>query len=592
MPTQPNKPTLIGELREIKQLVEDTSESLKSQREILKLRGMSLPPTTMQSLSALSNDINKLEGSVLSDQTELGQLRFLSEISGKINSSLDVDTVLSQAMDVVINLTNAERGYIILKNSDTGELEFRVKRESELLPKQGGSDDPQISQSIIRDVMSSGQPLLTENAYGDEGLQERLQGGHSISALALRSVLCVPLTYKDEVFGVVYVDNRLQSGVFQQREKNLMAAFGNSASVAIENARLFERTQRALAEIGEMKDLMDNVFVSIGSGIITTDARHRVLTLNKAACEILAGDPEESIGKRLGEVMPGVSADLDAYLAKVRANDAAQVMDAEIDVEGRGRVVLSIKLGPLKDAAGAIQGVAVVVDDLTEQRDREETINLTKRYLPPKLVDEIHEISQLALGGERRDVTCMFVEVRPISSFPVDYRPQQIMEELNIYFAAATECIHRNNGVIDKYMGTEIMALFNTQLNPMEDHAIIAAQTAIEIRDAFLKLYADLGINPEPHYYRIGMHSGVATLGNVGSLNRREFTAIGSTINQSKRLEENSKSGQIIMSQHTHEHITEWLQGEPITTLRLVELEPIHVKGIQNKIKIYEVFKP
>lgn len=586
-PSQPRQ-SVITEIQQIIDLVEETSASLRSQRDILKMRGMSLPPAAMQTLTLISNDLKHLLDGVLGEQTELGQLRSLADTSAMINSSLDLDEVLNSSMDVVITLTDAERGYIILRDPNTGEMEYRVTRESELLPLQGDAGTPQISQTILAEVLETGEPLLADNAYKDE----RLQSGQSIAAMTLRSVLCVPLKYKDQIIGVVYVDNRLRSGVFTEREKNLLSAFANQASVAIENARLYKRIQSSLMEILSIKELMDNVFASVGSGIIATDSRHKVDVYNRAAAHILNRESERAVGQPLNEVLPSISANLDAFLAKVRGKDKAQVMDAEMEVEGRGRVALNIKLSPLKNDQNAIQGVAMVIDDLTETRDREETLNLVKRYLPPELVDQITEISQLGFGGIRREVTCLFVEVRPISSFPADFRPQQIMEQLNIYFAAATEVIHQHKGIVDKYMGTEIMVLFNTQLNPMEDHALRAAETAIAIRATFEDLYKQLGINPQPPYYRIGMNSGVATLGNVGSLNRREFSAIGSTINQSKRMQENAEYGQIIMSQATHKHLMHQMNGQPLTTIRLEDREPIQVKGVKEKIQIYEVFKP
>lgn len=576
--------TPIGELRHLKALVEETSVSLRSQRDILRKRGMNLPPMAMQSLSALEKDFSRLEDNLFGDQTELGQLRSLADTSAMINSSLDLDDVFNRAMDVVITLTDAERGYIVLKNAETGELEFRVARENDLSPQQGG--EPQISRTIVNEVLETGEPLLADNAYKDE----RLQSGVSIANLALRSVLCVPLRYKDAVVGVVYVDNRLRAGVFEEREKNLLAAFANQASVAIENARLYEEIQRALVEIGEMKELMDNVFKSIGSGVITTDSKHRVMTINRAAAQILECDADAAIGEKMDRILPLVGGGLDLHLAKVREHDAAQVIEAEMETESRGRIAVNMKLSALKDADQTVRGAAMVIDDLTDQREREEVLSVMRRYLPPEMVDNIHTISQLALGGERREVTCVFVDVRPVASFPKDFRPQQIMEEMNIYLARATDCIHSFKGVIDKYMGNEIMVLFNTQLNPMEDHALKAVQTALTLRDRFVSLYEELGINPEPHFYRVGMHTGVATLGNVGSLNRREFTAIGDTINLSKRLEENAIAGQIIISEETRAALEMHLDGDS-DTMAFVEREALQVKGRQQETRIYEVFR-
>lgn len=578
--------SLVGELNQLKSLVEETAVSLRSQRDILKVRGMKLPPLVLSAVDSLSDELRKLESGIVDDMTELGQLRSLTDTSAAINSSLDMDLVLDQAMDVVITLTNAERGYIILVNADTGELDFRVARENELMPQQGGGA-PQISQTVLAEVLETGEPLLADNAYKDE----RLQSGQSIAQLSLRSVLCVPLKYREKVVGVVYVDNRLRSGVFTEREKTLLAAFANQASVAIENARLYERIQRALVEISKMKTLMDNVFASIGSGVITTDSSHSVMMFNTAASSILEHDPDKAIGQQLGAVIPSATADLDSHLVSIREEANPQEIETEMEVPNRGRIAVSMKLNPLRDARrNQIQGVAMVMDDLTEKRERDQMLGLMRRYLPPAMVDNIHAIAGIDLGGERREVTCVFLEVRPISSFPSSFRPQQIVEEVNVYMERATGPIHEFQGVIDKYIGTDIMVLFNTQLNPMEDHAWRAVKTALAIRDAFVELYAELGVDPDPHFYRLGMHTGIATLGNVGSLRRREFTAIGDTINLSKRLEENATSGQLIVSEDTRRHIETHSNGH-MSEIRFEERDPVKVKGRQQLTRIYEVFR-
>lgn len=578
---QPHHSTVLGEVRHLKSLLEEIAVSLKSQREILKMRNITLPPMTMQSVQSSSADLDKLEKRLVNEQTELGQLRALADNVAMINSSFDINSVLTNAMDVVITLTGAERGYIILKNSEDDELEFRVVRENELSQRNNPTGSkPQLSMTVVREVLESGEPLLADNAYKDE----RLQGMNSIAAFSLRSVLCVPLKHKDKVLGVVYVDNRIRASVFEQRERNLLAAFANLVSIALENARLYTHIQHAVSEITEIKEVIDNVFESIASGVITTDSADAIMTFNRAAEMILQKERQAVVGHRINGVLMGVSTEFEAYLQKVLDLGERQVLDAEFQVDQEHRVAITMKLSPLRDAEQQTQGVAIVLDDVTQQRERDEMLSIIARYLPPQLVKNIRSIAELDLGGERREITCMYVDVRPLSTLPAGMRPQQIMEMVNIYLATATDCIHQVNGVIDKYMGQEIMCLFNTQLNPMEDHAARAVEAALLIRETFVDLYHQLGVNPDPHYYRIGMNTGVATMGNVGSISRRDFTAIGDTINLSKRLEENATPGQILIGETTYAH----LEQQPI---RFIELEPLQVKGRQQTTRVYEIFR-
>lgn len=585
--TEPNaQNNIISELRQLNELVEETSASLKAQKEILQKRGMNLPPLVTTALDAVKRDLAKIEQTIFQEQTELSQLRALADMSANVNTSLDLDRILEDAMDVVITLTGAERGYIILKNPDNGELEYRVTRNNELSAMRGDENGVQISQTILREVLSQGVAMLTDNAYQDE----RLQGNVSIANFSLRSVLCVPLNHKGETIGVVYVDNRLKTGIFSEREKNLLVAFANTAAVAIANARLYARIQQTLDEITSVKELMDNVFASIGSGIIATDADDKVTIFTPPAEQILQRTADDTIGKSLRSILPKASSDWGEHLSNVREHAQTEIIDAEIEVPDRGRVALSLKMTPLRDSDNLVQGVAVVMDDVTDQRQRDIELDVMKRYLPPQMVDNIHTISTLALGGEKRTMTCMFVDVRPLSTMPQGLRPAEIMNETNIFLAMATECIHRLEGIIDKYMGTEVMALFNTQLNPMDNHAQRAVEVALLMRDEFAQLYQRLGINPNPHFYRIGIHTGLATLGNVGSLNRRDFTAIGDTINLAKRLEENATNGQIIISENTHDHLIAFSTNR-LVPLDFVEREPLKVKGREQYTRIFEVFR-
>lgn len=559
--------------------------ALKTQKQLLNERGMTLPPLVSSVLEDAAVYISDLQPDLLAQQTELEQLKALADLSMRITTSLDVDVVLQETMDLVISLAQAERGFIILRDDAAQDgLDFRIARYDEAEAENRANIRATISRSVIDDVIASGNALLTDNAYKDERFQDRA----SIARLTLRSVLCVPLNYHDRVVGVVYVDNRMRTGIFTDREKATLTAFANTAAVALENARMYAGVRRTLDEITQVKELMDNVFASAGSGIIATDADGVVTTFSPAAERILGRTEELTLGKPLVDIFPKITADFADYVTAVRERGESHTLDGEILTADRRRIALSIKLTPLKDGAAKTRGVAVVVDDVTARLEREAQLRVMKTYLPPEMVDNIHTISNLALGGVRRVVTCMFVEVRPFKTLQ-NVAPVDVMNILNRYLSVATDVIHSTQGVIDKYMGSEIMALYNSQLNPQENHAEQALSAALKMREAFIELYRQEGIDPQPHYYRIGMHTGVATLGNVGSLNRRDFTAIGDTINLSKRLEENATRGQIIISQECREQLR--TTGGDESRYRFVELSPVQVKGRQQKTVIYEVFQ-
>ncbi len=575
----------VAELRQLEELIDQIHKALVAQRELLRRHRLAMPPVILDTLESIKQDFKQLENNVLSEQTELQQLRALSEMSTRITTSLDVDVVLQETMALVIMLTNAERGYVILKHPESGEMEFRVSNESGVLGTGvTGGGRPQISMTVVNEVMNTGEALLADNAFKDE----RLANQQSIINFTLRSVLCVPLQYKDETIGVVYVDNRLVSGVFTQREKNLMMAFANTVAVAIANARMYTHAEEILAEITQVKEFMDNIFSSVGSGIIASDSQDLVHTFNRAASEILDVTPAAAVGLNLEKVLEKAALQLTEQLELVKRQDADHTWELSAELPGRGQVALALSLSPLKDNKDRNQGLTMVMDDVTHLHEHEATINAMKRILPEGMVDQINEIANIEMGGMRREVTCIFADLRPWHTMP-DVSPSDKLKMINQYQAIATACIHETGGIIDKYIGNEVMALFNTQLNPEVNHAQQALECALLMRARFEVLYRELGIQPQPHYYVIGMYTGEATLGNVGSFNRREFTALGHSINTSKRVQENAARGSVTIVQQTLDHIKRFNNGRLAYQLR--PRDPIFGKGLSQGMQAYEVYR-
>jgi sigma-B regulation protein RsbU (phosphoserine phosphatase) len=166
-------------------------------------------------------------------QPQDARLALLYRVSQTFNSSLELDTVLNRVMDEVIAITSAERGFVMLRDED-GSLVFRVARGMD----QSLIDHPefQVSRGVVEQVAQEGQPMLTSDAQRDERWSMRL----SVIGLGLRSILCVPLKSKEQVSGVIYVDSRLQAGIFTRDDLDLLAAVASNAAIAIENARLYQ----------------------------------------------------------------------------------------------------------------------------------------------------------------------------------------------------------------------------------------------------------------------------------------------------------------------------------------------------------------
>ncbi|GAB4160167.1 MAG: hypothetical protein Fur0021_31780 [Candidatus Promineifilaceae bacterium] len=178
---------------------------------------------------------------VATDDNQQAYLAALYEVSAQLGATLDLTELLHLVMDSIIKLTGAERGFLMLRNEITGALEAAVARNVDQETIAGNA--MQISRTIVTRAAESGQAILTDNAQEDH----RFSAHQSVIGYQLRSIMCAPLRARGRIIGVAYVDNRLFSGVFSQRDLDLLVAFINQAAVAIDNARLFTQTDQALA---------------------------------------------------------------------------------------------------------------------------------------------------------------------------------------------------------------------------------------------------------------------------------------------------------------------------------------------------------
>jgi signal transduction histidine kinase len=227
-----------------------TQEKIEAALEAIRhLEAQPLPVGTRAALSDAGQSLLALKGEMLARQ-EQNRLVALYRISQTLGASLDVDEVLHQVMEAVISLTGAERGFIMLLDPESKEWQWRAVRnfdQDQLSPKE-----MEISRSVIQLVLHSQQGLVSTDAQTDP----RFSSQDSVTLFALRSILCTPLWSRGSVIGVIYVDNRALRGRFTKDDLQLLSAFAGQAAIAIENARLYTRTDQALAQrVAELETL-------------------------------------------------------------------------------------------------------------------------------------------------------------------------------------------------------------------------------------------------------------------------------------------------------------------------------------------------
>ncbi len=544
----------------------------------LEARRSAIPQTDeiCAQIAQLGEFLERLNAGLEQQEKERAQLEGLFQVSRTINSTLELDLVLNHTMDVIIQVTRAERGFLMLADEKTGALSCPVARN---LDRDTIAQPAfEVSRSIVERVAQTREPVITTDAQRDP----RFSTQDSVISLSLRSILCHPLQVKDRVIGVVYVDNRLHIGRFQPSDLEALRAFTDQAAIAIDNAQLFASLRQKMQELSALKTFEDNIFASIPSAVIATDLHDRVTAFNRSAERIFGREVAEALGQPYAKVLaPLASTSLRRLVEAVKRIGARQVAtEIQANVPGRGELYLSCGVSSLRGQDNAPQGVTIVVNDLTEKRKLEATREMFRRYLAPAVVDRLpSDPNQLRLGGKRQEITILFADIRGFTQFAEPLAPEELVYVLNQYLAVASAAILKYEGTLDKFVGDAVMALFNAPL-PQPDHAERAGRAALEMRSQILNLHQRLPARLKLNY-GIGIHTGEAVVGNVGTHELMNYTAIGDAVNLAKRLQENASGGQIIISDRAHARIG--------AAVRATKLPPLKVKGHQHAEIVWQL---
>jgi PAS domain S-box-containing protein len=542
-------------------------------------------------LAQLGDGLRRVHSSVAASQEmvdalqrERERLTLLYQIAQELNSTIELDDVLGSALARLIEVVRAERGYVMLWDAASGALRRAAARGMDVHSVTG--DEFAISLSVVNQVWATRQPMLTTDAQRDQ----RLRAQESVVAFGIHSVMCAPLLVRGRGVGVVYVDSRIQTHLFDDEHLDLLAALCNQVAIAIDNARLFTDLRQRIGEISAMKTYTDNIFSSIASGVITTDHAGSITAFNRAAERILRVAEATALGHSYRDVLVGLG---DTTLTEMvtRATEhgettLGQVIECELPE--RGEVSLRLNTSALRagDGAGEPLGVAMVVDDLTElrrsQRQAREIESLFGRYVHPAVVRQLlADPRALNLGGEIRTISVLFADIRGYTRLAEESSPHVLVAVLNRYLEILTEAIWREEGTVTMFIGDALMAIFNAPL-PQEDHTPRAVRAALGMRTALEREHERTGPHPSPISYGIGVTTGEALVGNIGARERlQNYTAIGDAVNTAQRLESSATANQILLSAPAYVAVADWVHAR--------ELAPLVVKGKSLPLPAYEL---
>jgi adenylate cyclase len=232
-----------------------------------------------------------------------------------------------------------------------------------------------------------------------------------------------------------------------------------------------------------------------------------------------------------------------------------------------------------------IAGVFVTANLYNATSERLEKREITRtfgRYVSPSVATKILEAQDegsLKLGGKECMVTVLFADVRNFTSFSEEMNPQELVGILNRYMSAVIETVLRHDGMINKFTGDGIMAVWNTPIDCPE-HALFAVRSAIEAQKSIMELQGEMPDLPSMEF-GIGVNTGKVVAGNMGSTNRLEYSVIGDAVNTAARLASVAPGGRVWISAATFELITGTVKAKP--------LEPLKLKGKRQPIQAYEI---
>lgn len=391
-------------------------------------------------------------------QRENRLLTLLYQVSRALGDKTTVEDVTQCVLDLVLQIDGAERGYAMLLTEDSLRDGTRAGaayafHQAIIRYRQAPkTTSPQValSRAIIQQVMESKGPLLVMDAKEDA----RFSASHSMAISGMQSAMCAPLSSRDRLFGLLYVDNLSKRGTFTPEDLEVFAVIAAQAGLVI-----------------------------------------------------------------------------DRVMAK-----------SEVKRQG-------VQLSALE------------------------------RFLSPAISRKITaEAADIRLGGESQRITLLFADVRGFTTMAEKMNPREAVEVLNEFFSRMTNVIFEHDGTLDKYLGDGLMALFGAPF-ALQNDAEAAVRAAVDMQKSLAELNVSSG--KAPLSIGIGIHTGEAVVGFLGTERRMDYTAIGDTVNVASRLTSQAGPSQIVISSATHARLTQQIPCSQLSAMKL--------KGRAEPIDVHEV---
>ncbi|MDP6708755.1 MAG: GAF domain-containing protein [Alphaproteobacteria bacterium] len=518
-----------------------------------------LDAMTTQASIVLDGNVN-LRHMEEARQTEANVLKVVTELSTEIQ----LGPLLQKIMVAIAEMMDADRATLFLNDEKTDELYVETGLDLDAakfrLPNNAG---------IAGSVFTTGETINIPYAYADLRFDPSFDAKTSYFT---RSILCAPVVNREgQRIGVTQVLNK-RGGPFTPEDGEHLRAFTAQISICLENAKLFE-------DIQGMKNYNDTILESMSNGVLTFDEEATVVTCNAAVQRIMRARASDIVGLPAATLFRGTNSWINERLQKaLETRSADGAMDANIDVRGEG-CSINLNILPLRHAEDSY-GSMMMIEDISSEKRLKSTMS---RYMDPSLADRLMEHGQELLGGQSSEATVLFTDVRDFTSHTEELGAQGTVSLLNEYFSIMVDCINDEGGMLDKFIGDAIMAVFGTPFGHEddEDRAVRTAISMITKLGAYNVRRMRGGKNPIE--MGVGINTDEVVSGNIGSPKRMDYTVIGDGVNLASRLEGLCKpyGAKILISENTLQKLRSTYRTRPV--------DFVVVAGRSKPVAVHEV---
>ena len=536
--------------------------------EVLNKKGGPFLPEDLNLLEAMATQAAAfLQRSIYIEKTEKERQReseFMNVVS-EVSTEIQLGALLRKIMATVTKMLNAERSTLFVNDEKNKELYTEIGE---------GLGATQIRfpnhLGIAGTVFTSGQSVNIPHAYADLRFNPEFD---KRTGFFTRSMLCIPVVNKDgKIIGVTQVLNK-RGGPFTAEDEARLKAFTAQVSIALENAQLFD-------EVQNMKNYNEAMLESMSNAVITVDEEGRIVTCNAAGLRITRAASGEILRKPVGEFFTGKNGWIIERQKQVeQTGESDVVMDAEMELGGE-KVSVNATTLPLISVKQKKLGTMIVLEDISEEKRVKSTM---ARYMDPAIAAQLMASGRDVLGGASSTVTILFSDIRSFTTVTEQLGAQGTVSLLNEYFTLMVDCMQREGGMLDKFIGDAIMAAFGIPVarEDDEDRAVRAAVAMICELALFNRARASRG--QKPVEIGIGINTDEVVSGNIGSPKRMNYTIIGDGVNLASRLEAANKQ------YHTRILVSEFTYKKLRGTYRSREVDSVVVQGKTEPVVVYEI---